>query len=804
MTNRNKNSGGCLLIALTVLLINILAAEVMAAEPIVFNDNGVWCWFQDERAIVHNGKLIIGSVADASGTDGSSRNGNVEVVQYDIATQAVSSPFVLHANLNSDDHAAPAFLALPDNHILVLYATHGNDDYMRYRISTNTNDATTWGSEQTYTASSGVTYSNVYRLSDENSGSGRIYDFYRGENYNPNFLTSDDEGQTWNYGLSGVSTDGRLIAIGTGSTRPYVKYTSNNTDKIHFIATEAHPRNYDNSIYYGYLYQGGLYDAAGNYLHDTSTGGITPTSLEKIYQGGSNNVGWTTDIQLDSNGYPYCAFSVQMNQDLTDLRYWYARYDGSSWHVNEMAYAGSALYSAESDYTGLVALDPADPGVLYISADVHPVTGQALISSADNQRHYELFKGTTTDMGATWTWQYITKNSTEDNIRPIIPQYDDATILLWCRGTYTTYLDWDMDIVGLFDPQPDLTPDVLELDSVAVPLGKKATFVIDADGEGSLSYQWYKVENTGDVETGYDSDTLTIYDIELADYGQYYCVVTNSYGDTISNEATLSEANIYAHWSMEGNFDDVTGNSYDATDAGTGDILIKTGPFDDQAIKLTGANYLTVANGDELTLENGGTISAWINCSPESQVSSWASIITKGRWAWRLCRNGYGNGDSIAFHFNSPNYGYQANGDIAAMDSTWHHVAATYDTQSIKLYIDGELDVSATTSEAVNSNTDPVYIGNRSDADRFWVGRIDEVRVYDFAMDQETIQLLYNQNLSCYKASEYDLATDGFIDIDDVVVLAGSWLQGGWDLTVFAKLAQEWLECYLLPISDCL
>ena len=26
------------------------------------NDNGAWSWFMDERAIVHDGKLIVGSV----------------------------------------------------------------------------------------------------------------------------------------------------------------------------------------------------------------------------------------------------------------------------------------------------------------------------------------------------------------------------------------------------------------------------------------------------------------------------------------------------------------------------------------------------------------------------------------------------------------------------------------------------------------------------------------------------------------------------------------------------------------------
>lgn len=790
-------------VALLSVFVCPLSGWSHAAEPIVFNDNGAWCWFQDERAIVHNGKLIIGSVADASGTGGAPRDGNVEVVEYDIAAGGPALRTVLHANFNSDDHAAPAFLALPDDHILTVYATHGGDPYIRYRMTINPNDTTSWTDLQTYAASAGVTYSNVYRLSAENGGSGRIYNFYRGENYNPNFVTSDDDGQTWTYGLPGVSTDGHLIR--KDGHRPYVRYTSNNVDEIHFISTEGHPRDYNNSIYYGYLYQGNLYAADGTWLHDTASGPIAPESLEKIYQGGVNNVAWTTDIALDANGYPYCAFSVQMNQDNTDLRYWYGRWDGAQWHVNEMAYAGSCLYSAESDYTGLVALDPDNPDILYISADVHPVTGYPLISETDEKRHYELFRGSTTDMGATWTWEYITKNSTQDNIRPIIPEWEDGTILLWCRGTYTTYTNWDMDIVGLFDPQSIISNEPLILNhplSIGVPLGKTALFDVYATSPLPMSYEWYKVDSGGDILVGENSNKLILTNIQASDLGQYYCIVTNAAASAMSSLASLSIAYLTAYWSMEGNFNDVTGNGYDAS--GVGSPGFTTGVFSGQTASFSNNSYLTCVNSSDLSMTDGGTISAWVYA--DSLSDPWASVVTKGRYSWRLCRNN--TGDAMVFHFSKPSGGeFQANGDIPVVDSTWHHLVATYDTQSIKLYVDGQLDASSTTSEAVNETLDLVYIGSRSDnpTGRAWDGLIDEVRIYSFAMDSETIQLLYNQNLSCYQANPYDLVTDGLIDLDDLIFFTeNNWLQDGVNLDSFAEMASVWLECYLLPTSDCL
>lgn len=50
---------------------------------------------------------------------------------------------------------------------------------------------------------------------------------------------------------------------------------------------------------------------------------------------------------------------------------------------------------------------------------------------------HEHFKGVTQDGGATWRWSPVTQNSTEDNLRPIIPIWDDPRVaLVWMRGKY--------------------------------------------------------------------------------------------------------------------------------------------------------------------------------------------------------------------------------------------------------------------------------------------------------------------------------------------------------------------------------
>jgi len=88
--------------------------------------------------------------------------------------------------------------------------------------------------------------------------------------------------------------------------------------------------------------------------------------------------------------------------------------------------------------------------VAYISTDVQPSTGQPLRSSADGRRHYEIFKGSTPDSGKTWVWTPITRNSSGDNIRPIVPIWNKRqTAILCLRGNDRTYTDYDLEVVGV-------------------------------------------------------------------------------------------------------------------------------------------------------------------------------------------------------------------------------------------------------------------------------------------------------------------------------------------------------------------
>ncbi|EDM76315.1 hypothetical protein PPSIR1_18452 [Plesiocystis pacifica SIR-1] len=477
MTSSSSSARGLLVLALTALVAcedagddngDELGEESAGTAPgwslapiIQLNDNGAWSWFMDERVVVHDGVLVVGSVRSLGGfnsTMGMDGWGNVEVATYDIELDAVES-IILHEQFEQDDHNNPAFLPTLDGGLLAVYSKHATERMVYIRRS-SAGDPLDWseaiefdtpGMDKDFRGDN-VTYSNLFRWPDQ-----RIYNFFRGYDHDPNYMFSDDDGLSWTYG-------GRWLE-GFDGYSPYLKYAYDGSGRLHFIATEDHPRNYDTSIYHGYIEDGMIHDSFGQALGALGEGleaGLAVWDLTLAFEGDEDHVAWTVDIELDDEEQPYIAFSVQRDgagvpryDGGFDLRYHYGRFDQAQWRTQEIAYAGTRLYSGEDDYSGLIALHPEDPDTVYISTDVDPSTGEPLVSEADGETHHELFRATKAGDPWMWSWEPVTADSDVDNLRPIIPKWEDErTALVWMRGGYSNNRgNWDSAVAAMIiDP----------------------------------------------------------------------------------------------------------------------------------------------------------------------------------------------------------------------------------------------------------------------------------------------------------------------------------------------------------------
>jgi len=520
--------------------------DLVNGNLIQFNDNGAWCWYQDERAVVDadSGRLIVGCLENGAGVGGPPRDGIVEAVLFDLQTGtsqkiALTNGFISYGG--GDDHNAPAFLVRPDGRYLALYAGHNNDNYTFYNIYDPGSGV--WGPQRIFdwgTQPGGddfpTTYSNPHYLSAEN----RTYNLARGNGHgSQNLMISTNYGDTWSYG-------GQLSAnANVGYVNGYFKYWGNGVDRIDFICTEYHPDDFNTSIYHGYISNGMSFGTDGivrdaNIFDKISI--PTPQSFTTVFAAGTvmppgqtNCRCWNDDVCRYPDGSIACIISSRINNNVdstqaadTDIfpahAFFYCRYNGTNWTSTYLCQAGQKLYSSQADYVGLGCLCPDDPNTIYISTRYDPRTVHPGVF--DTNQPYssarEIWKGVTADHGASFTWTPITRDSTRDNLRPIVPRWDgNNTALLWYRGVYSSALVIDAAVVGIVDHHAEVVGPMTYADATTTNTFFASTGAPLVTGSGSG--QWH--ERTG---SGNGGSVLASADVNAEDAPALRTTVTAS------------------------------------------------------------------------------------------------------------------------------------------------------------------------------------------------------------------------------------------------------------------------------------
>lgn len=424
----------------------------------MLNDDGAWNWLQDERAVVVGERVIVASVA--MGHRDAARTGDIDVVSYDRRTGKIFRSVLHHETTDvrrrqwQDDHSSPALLVRPDGRIVAMYAIHAQGPDFRFRISREPGDATAWGDEQTFATAPGsrVAFPCLVYLAAENEGRGRLLEFFRGLNNRgmPSLAHSDDGGQSW-------TADGVFLQLPAKVT-PYVKYAGDGRATVHFAFTDGHRVDFNNGVFHASYRDGQLWRSDGARIATLADGMTSTRQATEVYRANPDSVAMISDLALDRDGRPCLVYSVQRNTRPlrprpigADHRYRYARWDGHGWRDFEIAFAGTETHDApDDDCTGLAAIDPRDVNVVYVSTNADPVTGEPLVSRTDRKRHWEIFRGATPDGGATWNWRAVTRDSTADNLRPIVPVGAvGASPLLWLRGSMRMPKDSTLEVVTL-------------------------------------------------------------------------------------------------------------------------------------------------------------------------------------------------------------------------------------------------------------------------------------------------------------------------------------------------------------------
>ena len=172
-----------------------------------------------------------------------------------------------------------------------------------------------------------------------------------------------------------------------------------------------------------------------------------------------------------------------------------------------------------------------------------------------------------------------------------------------------------------------------------------------------------------------------------------------------------------------------------------------------KALKLDAdskSDGVLVKDDDSLDLDSV-TIAAWIKT--DHKDDQWNRILDKG---WNTAYNFCIGGEYQGKRWQEKLYFECAERATCSwkpvVDGEWHFVAATYEDQLVRIFIDGEPDMKRKLKKerSLEHNDVDIRIGQLAvpepapyDAP-FFDGLIDEVRLYNRALSEEEIKSLYN------------------------------------------------------------
>ncbi len=381
--------------------------------------HGGWCWFGDPRAVyvARRHETFVGWIG---------WKGQITVGAYDPRSGFRASHAI--GSVAPDDHGAPALLLEPDGRLTVFWSAHSGPR-MNYRTSKRPYDLGAWGPTRQVHAqlsgSKGFTYPNPVMLSAEHD---RLYLFWRGANWSADFATRSITGR-W-------SPARQMITV--PHQRPYVKVATNGTDTIALAFTNGHPRGVMTSVYYAAYRDGALWTAARRRIATVADGPIAPDQADLVYDARKTGVrAWVWDVALDRQGRPVIVYATFPSP--ARHIYWYATWNGQRWISHRMAVGGPTIspHTIESDYSGGLALDHADPSIVYLSRKV--------------RGWFEIERWSTSDGGYSWRYSAVARTPGANNVRPVVPRGsgDGPIQVLWLHGHYGSYQHYRTSIAFL-------------------------------------------------------------------------------------------------------------------------------------------------------------------------------------------------------------------------------------------------------------------------------------------------------------------------------------------------------------------
>ncbi len=303
------------------------------------------------------------------------------------------------------------------------------------------------------------------------------------------------------------------------------------------------------------------------------------------------------------------------------------------------------------------------------------------------------------------------------------------------------------------------------VDSLSALTGADVTASSDNTGHALLGGDWELEYATGAIEIG------VAFSGEAQQYWMGLLAAPDATDDPGTLDSTLTAMNPAGYWrlgeSTGATAVDETANANDGTYGGP--LLAQAGALAgdaDTAATFDGVDDYVEVGHDASYLIDNGTIQFWFN----AQDTTAGHLFSKDAF-------GFVDGGHLSAYLNpsgrlevrlqsaTASYFVQSTPAQPIAAGQWHHMAFTFGSDGMKLYVDGQLAATNAytgglgTTSGGSGNTEPIVFGASTQTSGtgsvdplkdFFHGTIDEVALLGTALTEEQVQDLYAAGIQNY------------------------------------------------------
>lgn len=204
---------------------------------------------------------------------------------------------------------------------------------------------------------------------------------------------------------------------------------------------------------------------------------------------------------------------------------------------------------------------------------------------------------------------------------------------------------------------------------------------------------------------------------------------------------------LIAHFPFNGNANDESGNQNNGSTTGATLTVDRFGN-PNKAFNFDGIDDKITLPTSILNNLSQLTFSAWVKCNPYTGTN-WPSVLgsySEYNISNNICLGLWRNSQHLHIEIDTDQGNYGGEGELSINWNEWTHIVMTYNGQYLTEYINGIKGKSY----PATGNLSQMYsftIGQVTYVNPFFNGSIDDIRIYNRAINEQEINSLYNENI---------------------------------------------------------